>query len=87
MALWLVSIYFSLQHLRVLRHPSILHFHELVESSEGRLIITEEVRPLTIVLPTLTSLEVLAGLHELLQAMIFLHDTVSSSIYRVIQKG
>ena len=63
--------------MRVLRHPSILRFIELVKTSAGHLIVTEEVQPLALVIKKLTALEIVAGLCEICHALAFLHDAVS----------
>lgn len=66
------------QSLKLLRHPSILRYIGAGKSSDGCFLVTEEATPLASVLDKLSPLEVCAGLSELLDALMFLHDKVRS---------
>ena len=61
----------------MLRHPCIVKFLGWTKSNDGHRLITEPVIPLELQLDTLTPLEVCAGLHDIIQALSFLHDRVS----------
>lgn len=64
------------QSLKMLRHPNILRYIGAGKSSEGCFLVTEEVTPLASVLDKLSPLEVCAGLSDVLDALMFLHDKV-----------
>ena len=76
-----------LQQLKVLRHPGIVRFLWWKEAPDGPLIVTERVKPLLAVLDDLTPGEVCAGLHNVLEALIFLHDMVGRKGRGVWGKG
>ena len=65
------------QYLKVLRHPSILKFDGLQNTSDGVWLATEQVTPLESVLEQLSSAEIVAGIYSILEALVFLHDRVS----------
>ncbi|XP_064616108.1 LOW QUALITY PROTEIN: protein-associating with the carboxyl-terminal domain of ezrin-like [Liolophura sinensis] len=64
------------QHLKTLRHPHILRYVASGQNSDGSYLMTERVVPLDAVLSSLTFEEVVSGLRDILEALIFLHDTV-----------
>ncbi|XP_038063458.1 protein-associating with the carboxyl-terminal domain of ezrin-like [Patiria miniata] len=83
------------KQLKILRHPTILKFFASCDNVEGTYLITEQVRPLEIVLDSLTPEEICAGLYNIAEALSFLHDrggashnnVCVSSIYVSVQDG
>ncbi|XP_071802194.1 protein-associating with the carboxyl-terminal domain of ezrin-like [Asterias amurensis] len=83
------------KQLKILRHPTILKFFASCDNVEGTYLITEQVRPLELVLDTLTPEEICAGLYNVAEALSFLHDrggashnnVCLSSIYVSCQDG
>ena len=76
--LWLLMPQLSfLQNLKILRHPSILKYHESFENSKGITIVTEPVCPLECVIETLDLTEIISGLFDILGALVFLHEKAS----------
>ncbi|XP_022106314.1 protein-associating with the carboxyl-terminal domain of ezrin-like [Acanthaster planci] len=75
--------------------PTILKFFASCDNVEGTYLITEQVRPLEIVLGSLTPEEICAGLYNIAEALSFLHDrggashnnVCLSSIYVSVQDG
>ena len=62
----------------MMRHPSILRYIGAGKTSEGYFLVTEEATPLAAVLDKLSPLDVCAGLSDILDALMFLHDKVRS---------
>ncbi|XP_077986598.1 protein-associating with the carboxyl-terminal domain of ezrin-like [Glandiceps talaboti] len=62
------------KQLKILRHPTILKFFDSCNNVEGTYLITELVKPLELVLETLTSEEICAGMYNIVEALSFLHQ-------------
>ncbi|KAL4219245.1 Protein-associating with the carboxyl-terminal domain of ezrin [Mactra antiquata] len=66
------------KNLKLVRHPSILTYLYSNEGSHGPELVTEKAIPLEDVLTSLSSTEICAGLHSILDALRFLHVNVES---------
>ncbi|XP_060580541.1 protein-associating with the carboxyl-terminal domain of ezrin-like isoform X2 [Ruditapes philippinarum] len=68
-----------IKNLKIIRHPSVLTYVCSQEGANGPELITEKAIPLETVLPNLSSSEICAGLHTILEALQFLHEKVGAS--------
>lgn len=62
------------QHLKVLKHPALVKHLWSYENSEEFCMVTEPIRPLESVIQTLDTTEIIAGLHNIVEALVFLHE-------------
>ncbi|EDO34376.1 predicted protein [Nematostella vectensis] len=64
----------STRILKVLRHPAILKYYSSHNGSDEVAMVTEPVEPLEHVLNDLAVDEIVAGIYNIVQALVFLHD-------------
>lgn len=61
------------------RHPNILKYISSWSKGSKFFLTTEEVKPLVKVIGTETTLQICIGLHNILRALLFLHEKALSS--------
>ena len=67
---------FWFKYLKILKHPAILKHLWSYDNSEELCMVTEPVRPLESVIQTLDTVEIIAGLYNIVEALVFLHERV-----------
>jgi len=60
--------------LKLVRHPCILKYIDVVETERHLKLITEDVVPLSNQIHCLETFEIISGLYNVLEALIFLHE-------------
>jgi hypothetical protein len=81
------SFFHSLQHLKTIRHPTIVKFLAYGKISGNHILVTEPVQCLEQVIEGLSPCEMLAGMYNIVEAITFLHDAVSPLTRHFIQQG
>ena len=61
------------------RHPNIVKYISSWKKNNKYHLITEEVKPLNLIITSQSTLQICIGLHSVLSAIIFLHEKAQSS--------
>ncbi|XP_013419162.1 protein-associating with the carboxyl-terminal domain of ezrin-like [Lingula anatina] len=71
----------AVKQLKTIRHPSVLRFFTSFTSPQGLHIVTKPVSPLLLALEAgkLSSVEISAGIYNIIEALSFLHERVGVS--------
>ncbi|GAB1598012.1 protein-associating with the carboxyl-terminal domain of ezrin-like [Argonauta hians] len=75
------------QQLKVLRHPSIVQYVLSSCSTNGSFLVTEFVKPLEMVVKDLSPVEICSGFHNIIEALVFLHERVEISHNNICQSS
>ena len=73
---FMTNVCFIFQSLKVLKHPAILKHLWSYENSAEFCMVTEPARPLESVIQTLDTTEIVAGLYNVVEALVFMHERV-----------
>ncbi|KAB0802491.1 hypothetical protein PPYR_04677 [Photinus pyralis] len=69
----------STKHLKLYRHPCILKYISSWPKGSMFYLVSEDVKPLSLVLSAQNTMQICVGLHSVLKALCFLHDNASVS--------
>ncbi|CAI9716038.1 protein-associating with the carboxyl-terminal domain of ezrin-like [Octopus vulgaris] len=75
------------KQLKVLRHPAIVRYILSGHSADGSYLVTEFVKPLETVTKDLSPVEICSGFYNIIDALVFLHETVEISHNNICQSS